>query len=282
MLVAICGKGGRQASLLCCPGGDGRSIIGKGRVMSRTSALYELQQVNSGLDSRVARMRQIDERMGDSEELISARGQYEEIAERLAQEQAKLKTLSHDSEETGSRLRVLDRKMYDGSVKNPKELGQMQEEAAHLRVRVKTLEDSALDMMMTIEETEDLEAEARKHLEGVQQEQELFHSGLIEEKEKLLGQAKVLQVKRQRSVGELPWADLQLYERMRRSKGGLAVVEVRNSICLGCHSSIPASVMRQARSQTDLVTCPTCGRIIYPLGEVKYEEFDHNLDNVDK
>ena len=96
MLVAICGKGGRQASLLCCPAGDGRSIIGKGRVMSRTSALYELQQVDSGLDSRVARMRQIDERMGDSEELISARGQYEEIAERLAQEQAKLKTLSHD------------------------------------------------------------------------------------------------------------------------------------------------------------------------------------------
>ncbi len=261
---------------------DIERIIGKGHVMSRTSALYELQQIDSGLDSRVARMRQIDERMGDSEELTSARVQYEEIAERLAQEQAKLKTLSHDSEETGSRLRVLDRKMYDGSVKNPKELGQMQEEAAHLRVRVKTLEDSALDMMMTIEETEDLEAEARKHLEGVQQEQELFHSGLIEEKEKLMGQAKVLQVKRQRSVGELPWADLQLYERMRRSKGGLAVVEVRNSICAGCHSSIPASVMRQARSQTDLVTCPTCGRIIYPLGEVKYEEFDHNLDNVDK
>jgi predicted nucleic acid-binding Zn-ribbon protein len=266
--------------LSCLP--DIQRMIGKGHVMSRTSALYELQQIDSGLDSRVARMRQIDERMSDSEELASARVQYEEIAERLAQEQAKLKALSHDSEEAGSRLRVLDRKMYDGSVKNPKELGQMQEEAAHLRVRVKGLEDSALDMMMTIEETEDLEAEAKKHLEGVQQEQELFHSGLVEEKEKLLGQAKVLQVKRQRSVGELPWADLQLYERMRRSKGGLAVVEVRNSICLGCHSSIPASVMRQARSQTDLVTCPTCGRIIYPLGEVKYEEFDHNLDNVDK
>ena len=170
---------GEPVMLSCLPAI--RRMIGKGHVMSRTSALYELQQIDSGLDSRVARMRQIDERMSDSEELASARVQYEEIAERLAQEQAKLKALSHDSEEAGSRLRVLDRKMYDGSVKNPKELGQMQDEAAHLRVRVKSLEDSALDMMMTIEETEDLEAEARKHLEGVQQEHELFHSGLVEE-----------------------------------------------------------------------------------------------------
>lgn len=250
--------------------------------MSRTSALYELQQVDSGLDSRVARMRQIDERMGDREELTIARAQYEEIASRLAQEQATLKNLSHEAEETGSRLRGLDRKMYDGSIKNPKELGQMQEEASHLRVRLKTLEDSALDVMLALEETEDVEAEAMKHLESVQHEQELFHTGLTEEKDKLMGQAKVLQVKRQRSVGELPWADLQLYERMRRSKGGLAVVEVRNSICGGCHSTIPASVLRQARTHAEITTCPTCGRIIYPLGEVKYEQFDHNLDNVDK
>ncbi|HST03113.1 MAG TPA: C4-type zinc ribbon domain-containing protein [Chloroflexia bacterium] len=250
--------------------------------MSRTSALYELQQVDSGLDSRVARMRQIDESMGDREDLVTARAQHEEIAARLAQEQATLKNLSHEAEDTGTRLRGLDRQMYDGSIKNPKELGQMQEEASHLRVRVKTLEDSALDVMLALEETEDVEAEARKQLETAQHEQELYHASLIQEKDKLMGQAKVLQVKRQRSVAELPWADLQLYERMRRSKGGVAVVEVRNSICGGCHSTIPVSVLRQARNHAEITTCPTCGRIIYPLGEVKYEEFDHNLDNVDK
>ncbi len=31
--------------------------------------------------------------------------------------------------------------MYDGSVKNPKELGQMQEEVAHLKERIKSLEE---------------------------------------------------------------------------------------------------------------------------------------------
>ncbi|MEP6774600.1 MAG: C4-type zinc ribbon domain-containing protein [Chloroflexota bacterium] len=250
--------------------------------MSRTSGLYDLQQIDSGLDARVTRMRQIDEKMGDSEDLQAVRSQYQEIASHLSQQQATLKKLSHEAEESSGRLRVLERKMYDGSVKNPKELGQMQEEASHLKVRVKSLEDTVLDLMMTVEEAENTEADAQKRMAAVQTEQELFHNGLIEEKDKLMGQAKVLQVKRQRAVGELPWMDLQMYERMRRSKNGLAVVEVRGSICGGCHSSIPTSVLRQARIPTELTTCPTCGRMIFPLGEVKYEEFDHNLDNVDK
>ena len=41
-------------------------------------------------------------------------------------------------------------------------------------------------------------------------------------------------------------------------------------------------VMRQARSGTEITTCPTCGRILYPLGEAKYTAFDHDLDNIDR
>ena len=113
-------------------------------------------------------------------------------------------------------------------------------------------------------------------------EQQRFHAGLMEEKDTLLSQAKVLQVKRQRAITELPWADLQTYERLKRSKGGVAVVAVRNGLCGGCHVAVTAAILRHARAGTDLVSCPTCGRILYPVGEVKYEEFDHNLDNVDR
>ena len=250
--------------------------------MSRIGPLYDLQQIDTGLDTRVARMRQIDEQLKDSAELVAARGHFEEASGLLAREQATLKQLSHDSEDTSNRARVLEKKMYDGSVKNPKELGQMQEEVAHLKGSLKSLEERTLESMMAVEEAEQARNEAEQALAAVTTEQEQFRNGLLEEKDKLLGQAKVLQVKRQRAITELPWADLQTYERLKRAKGGLAVVAVRNGLCGGCHVAVTAATLRQARAGTDLVTCPTCGRILYPLGEVKYEEFDHNLDNVDR
>jgi predicted nucleic acid-binding Zn-ribbon protein len=250
--------------------------------MSRASQLYDLQQIDSGLDSRVGRMRQIDEGMSDSAELAAARAANDEAAGVLAREQANLKRLSREADETSVRLKMLERKMYDGSIKNPKELGQMGEEVAHLKARLKTLEDGTLDAMLATEAAEEAKAETQKRLDDLAKEQELFHAGLIEEKDKLMGQARVLQVKRQRAITELPWADLQSYERLRRAKGGIAVATVRAGVCSGCHAGIPVTITRQARMPTELTSCPTCGRILYPLGEAKYEAFDHNLDNVDK
>ncbi|MGA7729765.1 MAG: hypothetical protein WCD37_00685 [Chloroflexia bacterium] len=250
--------------------------------MSRANQLYDLQQIDSGLDSRVGRMRQIDDGMSDSAELAAARAANDEAAGILAREQANLKRLSREADEASVRLKMLERKLYDGSIKNPKELGQMGEEVAHLKARLKTLEDGTLDAMLATEAAEEAKAETQKRLDDLAKEQELFHAGLIEEKDKLMGQARVLQVKRQRAITELPWADLQSYERLRRAKGGIAVATVRGGVCSGCHAGIPVTITRQARIPTELTSCPTCGRILYPLGEAKYEAFDHNLDNVDK
>jgi predicted nucleic acid-binding Zn-ribbon protein len=250
--------------------------------MSRVASLYDLQMIDSGLNSRVTRMRQIDEQMADSPELLAARSALEEASARLAAEQASLRQLSHDGDETSTRLRSLEKKMYDGSVKNPKELGQMQEEVGHLRERAKSLEERTLDAMMAVEAAEAEHAGAQEALEAVTREQETYHAGLLEEKDKLLSQAKVLQVKRQRSITELPWADLQAYERLRRSKGGVAIAAVRGGLCTSCHVAVPATVMRQARAGDQLTTCPTCGRILYPLGEAKYTAFNHDLDNIDR
>jgi predicted nucleic acid-binding Zn-ribbon protein len=227
-------------------------------------------------------MRQIDEQLSDSPELVAARTALEEKSAALGAEQATLKQLSHDGDDTSIRLRTLEKKMYDGSVKNPKELGQMQEEVGHLRERSRTLEERTLDAMLAVEAAEAEQASAQEALDGLTREQETFHAGLLEEKDKLLSQAKVLQVKRQRAITELPWADLQAYERLKRAKGGVAVAAVRGGLCSGCHVAVPATVMRQARSGDQLTTCPTCGRILYPLGEAKYTAFDHDLDNIDR
>src|SRR5437764_11976914 len=122
--------------------------------MSRVSQLFDLQQIDSGLDSRVARMRRIDEQMVDSPELIAARAAHEEARALLASRQADLKHLTHDAEDVSIRLKSQEKHLYDGSIKNPKELSQVHEEVSHLKAPLRALEDSILEAIITVEEAE--------------------------------------------------------------------------------------------------------------------------------
>jgi predicted nucleic acid-binding Zn-ribbon protein len=250
--------------------------------MSRISQLYDLQQIDSAIDSRAARLRQIEEQMADSPQLLSARAANQQAQDRLAQEQARLRQASRQVEETSARIRTQEKRLYDGSIKNPKELAQIQEEVWHLKARLKEQEDRVIEAMLAVEEAEAAARARQEELDLVAREWQQFTDGLLEEKDKLLEQTRALQVKRQRAMAGVPWADLQAYERLRRSKGGVAVAAVRDGVCGGCHVSVAVGIVRQARSGDSFVLCPSCGRILYPVGEVKYTEFDHSLDNINR
>jgi predicted nucleic acid-binding Zn-ribbon protein len=53
------------------------------------------------------------------------------------------------------------------------------------------------------------------------------------------------------------------YERIFKSKGENVVVGVEHSSCGGCHMKLPAQIMVSCQSQSEIVTCPNCGRILY-------------------
>ncbi len=250
--------------------------------MNRVSQLFDLQQIDSGLDRRAFRLRQIDEQMVDTPELIAAREAHAAAQALLNERQATLKQLTEETDDISRRTKAQEKRLYDGSIKNPKELGQIQEEVGHLKARFKTLEDSAIDMMLLVDEAETALAERTKDLELVTTEWEQFRMGLLEEKDKLAEQVKVLQVKRQKAIAGIPWADLQAYERLRRTKGGVAVAGVQDGSCGGCRVGVPVHVLRAARTGSDPTLCPSCGRILYPTAEVKFKEIDHTMDNINR
>ena len=53
------------------------------------------------------------------------------------------------------------------------------------------------------------------------------------------------------------------YERIFKSKGENVVVGIDHSSCGGCHMKLPAQIITHCRAQTEIVTCPNCGRILY-------------------
>jgi predicted nucleic acid-binding Zn-ribbon protein len=53
------------------------------------------------------------------------------------------------------------------------------------------------------------------------------------------------------------------YERIFKSKGENVVVGIEHRSCGGCHMKLPAQVLVSCQAQGEIVTCPSCGRILY-------------------
>ena len=53
------------------------------------------------------------------------------------------------------------------------------------------------------------------------------------------------------------------YERIFKSKGENVVVGIEHSACGGCHMKLPTQIVTHCRANAELVTCPSCGRILY-------------------
>jgi len=53
------------------------------------------------------------------------------------------------------------------------------------------------------------------------------------------------------------------YERILKSRDGLAIVPVRNNACGGCHMELPPQRVNEIQMQDKWIVCESCARILY-------------------
>jgi hypothetical protein len=83
---------------------------------------------------------------------------------------------------------------------------------------------------------------------------------------RLQGELERLQEERRRQASRLETGLLQSYQRLLRSRGGLAVAPVRDGSCLGCHVALTPQTYNELRKGEVLMTCANCQRILYWKG----------------
>lgn len=57
---------------------------------------------------------------------------------------------------------------------------------------------------------------------------------------------------------------MPLYERLMKTKAGVAVAPMQEGKCGGCHMKLIASTVVAVQSEKELARCENCGRILYP------------------
>lgn len=83
------------------------------------------------------------------------------------------------------------------------------------------------------------------------------------EKEMSSVESLVTELRKERDalLGRLSGEAKARYKVLMEKRSGLAVVNVKNGVCLGCYMNIPPQLFIEVTKNARLITCPSCNRI---------------------
>lgn len=231
--------------------------------MSQITDVRTLQEIDDEVSTVRAALDDVERRLRGSEELDAARRGFASAEDELQEAQRVQRKLDGDIAGLNARITPEEKRLYDGSVRNPKELGNIQHEVELLKEQRSKLEDELLEVMARLE-TADREFRAAEnalgHWEGSWEKEQ---ADLKHEAKKLGDLLTRGEAKREGQKLKLNPRILNLYEQVRKQRGGVAVAHVQGGNCGGCRVQIPEAVRRKAFSADQVAQCPNCERILY-------------------
>ncbi len=129
---------------------------------------------------------------------------------------------------------------------------------------IDALETKELEAMEEVDQARAVQAAAKAALSHTQQLVREDLAAIIARRERLENDIRELTAERANLAGQVPnEAALTLYERLMRTKSGLAVAPLNDGKCGGCHMKLIASSVINAQAAQTLAQCENCGRILY-------------------
>jgi predicted nucleic acid-binding Zn-ribbon protein len=229
--------------------------------MSAAKQLYQLQELDLEIDSQEQALGLTKSQLGESQTVLKLQGQLQQEQQRLEELKRKQHAAEWEIEDLSTKLATAEETLFSGSVKNPKELSNLQHEVEMFKAKRSQLEEKTLEIMEQVELSEGAIAGTKKQLEGMKAEWQQQQQELADNIERLKAVLSDLRQKRQLLADKIPPQAVELYQGLRKERG-TAVARVEQGICRGCRISLPTTELQQARGGK-LVKCSSCGRILF-------------------
>ena len=227
--------------------------------------LLDLQAVDLAVDRLRSRLAALE----GGQEVATVRAQLREAEARLGEVKLALDAVTReegrlegDVDSMEKKIEAERRRMFGGSVANPKELQSIGAEVESIQHRKSRTEDDIIEQM---EQREELEARlvaidsevaaARKEVEEIE---ETSGRELVEIEQDLEARTEEREALARAIDEEL----LELYEELRLSKKGVAAVALEDGVCQGCHQKLSAVYLDRLKRSEDIRRCEYCRRIL--------------------
>jgi predicted nucleic acid-binding Zn-ribbon protein len=223
--------------------------------------LLKLQELDDEIDKLEAEKTAIPETKRELEEALTThRNQLDEAKTESVDLAKKRKELEIELEEGHTKIDRFKHQLFQ--VKTNREYEALQHEITALEEKNSGLEDTILEIMDRSEGVSRKIAEREASLK-----EEIDRAGrnkaeLDRNEQDLKDRITIKHDERKRLVMNLDGALLKRYDRIRASKGGLAVTTVNTGACGGCFRRIPPHEMQNLKKDERIIPCEGCGRIL--------------------
>jgi len=224
--------------------------------------IYEAQKLDTQIFEKEKRLisapKMIAEMEQEIETLKKNIAKEKEIIDELEKERRKKeKELEADKD----KIKKFESKLYE--VKTNKEYQALLKEIEAAKTANDKTEEDILILMEKIEELKsdfsNLSAQLKKNEKDFEQNRDR----LLKEIDTIDNDVKKLKEERDNLLSVVNSNLRTTYTTLIEKRGGTAVVNLKNGVCLGCFINIPPQLFIEATKNRQLILCPSCNRIFF-------------------
>jgi uncharacterized protein len=233
--------------------------------MDPARPLLEIQELDTAIDRLLARAAALER----GEDAAAALAEANEAERLMGELRLRLDELSrdqmrfeHEIDSMSQKAAAEERRLYDGSVANARELDSIIHEVDNLKKRRSDREDELLALMEVREELEGQERAAGERSEALRARVEEVGSVAADELERLRIELKERSEARTALAETIDAEFLEPYEELRPQKKGIAAVALIDGVCQGCHEQLSSVYVDRLKRVEGPKRCEHCRRIL--------------------
>jgi predicted nucleic acid-binding Zn-ribbon protein len=223
--------------------------------------LLQLQSIDYDLGELERSKEYIPDMMDNlRKEIADAEQKLDKTKSELLTARREQKEVELDIQTRQTKLKALQERML--AIKTNKEYDALIHEIDQVKEHISLLEDREMALMETIEALE-------KELDGMDDKVAVVRKVNSEQLNSLQHQIDTVgskvqtkEAERQHVVGKVDKRIISTYERIRKGKGGAAVVMVKKRACGACYKALPPQKIQEIKLGERIITCDSCGRML--------------------
>jgi predicted nucleic acid-binding Zn-ribbon protein len=233
--------------------------------MDPAGPLLDIQEHDTAIDRLAARKRALEAgddaavALAEANEAERTVGELRLRLDELSRDQLRYE---HEIDSMSQKASAEERRLFDGSVANARELESIQHEVENLKKRRTDREDELLALMEVREEVEGHEREAVARSESLRSRVADVEGAAADELRRV--DAELAERNRARSelAATVDPELLELYDDLRRQKKGIGAVALVDGVCQGCHEQLSAVERDRLKRTEGPKRCEHCRRIL--------------------
>ena len=217
-------------------------------------------------DRKIHRVQQELSHISPERETLRARAaatqtQLEAAKNRVKQIESERKRLELDVEAKKSQIEKYANQQLQ--TRKNEEYRALAHEIETCKADINKIEDREIELMEQAESAQKQVARANAEANEAKKLVEGQVAQLNQREENLKKELAELQSGRAEIAAAVDESARNRYERLLKSKGDNVIVGVQHGVCGGCHMKLQAQLIVSCQAQKELVTCSSCGRILY-------------------